>query len=271
MHEPRCLLVRERRERDRRRVRLAAAPGRATREQLRPRARDDEDRNIGEPVDELVGEVEQAVVGPVHVLEDEHEGPLVSERLEEAPPGGERLAAAIGSCFVVGRKPGERVEVGPDPARLCLVGQQPDDRLVELPDRVGRRIRLEDARLRLHHLAERPEADALAVGQRAPLTPGDEPVAAVDRSEQLGEQAALADPRNADERHELRRPLVAGALERGGEQLDLPLTPDERPAWAGEIDAEARTRLHDLPDGERLRLSLRDHRLGNAVLDRPLG
>ena len=41
------------------------------REQLRPGRADDEQRDVGHPVDELVDEVEQAVVGPVEILEDE--------------------------------------------------------------------------------------------------------------------------------------------------------------------------------------------------------
>ena len=35
------------------------------------------------------------------------------------------------------------------------------------------RVRLEDAGVRLHHLAQRPEADPLAVGQRPALAPVD--------------------------------------------------------------------------------------------------
>ena len=59
------LLVGQRRERERRGVELAAAPVRAALEQLGPRRGDDEQRDVGHPVDELVDEVEQALVRPV--------------------------------------------------------------------------------------------------------------------------------------------------------------------------------------------------------------
>jgi hypothetical protein len=64
-------------------------------EQLRPSGTDNQDRNAARPVGEVVDEVEQAVVGEMEILEDEHEGTLLCERLEEAPPGGERFVAAV--------------------------------------------------------------------------------------------------------------------------------------------------------------------------------
>ena len=73
VHEARGLVVGERRERDRRRVRLASAPAWPAREELGASGADDEDRHSARPVDEVVDEVEQAVVRPVQVLEDEHE------------------------------------------------------------------------------------------------------------------------------------------------------------------------------------------------------
>ena len=53
----------------------------------------------------MVDEVEQAVVGEVQVLEDEHERTLLGERLEEAPPGGERLAAPVGARLAAASSP----------------------------------------------------------------------------------------------------------------------------------------------------------------------
>ena len=58
--------------------------------------------------------------------------------------------------------------------------------------------------------------------------------------EEPGEQPALADPGNADERHELPRPLRAGALERGDEQLQLTVASHERGRrGTRHVDAEA--------------------------------
>ena len=68
-------------------ARRASSSGRAV--------HDHENRNPACPVDEVVDEVEQALVGPVQVFEDEHERPLLGERLEEAPPGRERLGPMV--------------------------------------------------------------------------------------------------------------------------------------------------------------------------------
>ena len=84
--EQRRLVVRQRRERECRRVELAAGPAGSTLEQLRPRGRHDQQRHVRHPVHELVDEVEQALVRPVQVLEDEDEWALLGEPFEEAAP-----------------------------------------------------------------------------------------------------------------------------------------------------------------------------------------
>ena len=90
---------------------LAAAPARPALEQLRPGGADDEQRHAGRPVDEVVDEVEQPVVGPVQILEDEHERALLGERLEEAAPGGEGLVAAVAGRSILRVEPDERPQV----------------------------------------------------------------------------------------------------------------------------------------------------------------
>ncbi len=54
-----------------------------------------QDRDAARPIDEVVDEVEQTVVGPVQVLEHQHQRPLLGKGLQEPPPGGERLAAPV--------------------------------------------------------------------------------------------------------------------------------------------------------------------------------
>src|SRR5919106_4077534 len=268
MDEARCVLVAERRERDRGAVRLAAAPGGPAREELWARSADDEHGDVREPVDQVVDEVEQAVVGPVQVLEDEHERPLLAERLEEPPPGGEGLSSAIAARLLCGQAD-ERAEVGLEPRRLRLVRHDPLDRLAQLARRLLRRIRFEDAGLGLDHLSERPVAHTLAVGQRAALAPPDETIAAVDGAEELAEEAALPDAGHADDAHELGHAIVGGPPEAGEQQLQLLVAADERRRGRrGEVDAEPRPRLYRLPDAHRLDLPLRLHRLVLAVLDR---
>ena len=68
----------------------------------------DEDRMVAAPVEEVLDEGDQPFVGPVDVLEDDHEGPLLGEPLEEAPPGGEEVLA-------VGRAPLRETEEMEEP------------------------------------------------------------------------------------------------------------------------------------------------------------
>ena len=118
-HEPRGVLVGKRRERDREGVRLAAAPGRSPLQQLRAGGADREQRDLADPLDERVDEVEQGVVGPVQVLEDEHERPLLGEALEEAAPGRDAL---LGAARVGLRDAGERSQVALEPRALGFLG-----------------------------------------------------------------------------------------------------------------------------------------------------
>jgi hypothetical protein len=227
--EPRNVRFREWRDRDGRRIRLAASPVRPPLEQLRPRRRNDEERRLGRPVDEVVDEVEQVVVGPVQVLEDEHERTALGERLEEAPPRRKGLGAAIHAAFALLGEADERPQLILYPPCGRGVRDQIGDRFAELGLGDLGRVRLEDGSLGLDHLRECPERDALAVGKRAPLTPLDEVLGIVVHDlPELPDQPALADAGDADERQKLRRPLRPGAGKCIREQIDLRLAPDER-------------------------------------------
>ena len=131
VQECRRLLLGERRQQDRRRVDLAAAPVGATRQQLGPGGAEDQQRHAARPVDEVVDEVEQRVVGPVQVLEDEDERALVGDRLEEAAPGREGLVAAVARCLV-GVEPGERAQAPLDPCGVGRIVDESLDRLAKL-------------------------------------------------------------------------------------------------------------------------------------------
>ena len=65
------VLVRQRLERDGEGIPLRGSPARPPLEQVRARCRDDEERHVAGPVHEVLDEVEQRVVGPVEILEDE--------------------------------------------------------------------------------------------------------------------------------------------------------------------------------------------------------
>jgi len=117
--ELRACDVGQRRQRQRDGIRLAASPPRPPLEQLRTRSREDEERDIGQAVDELVEEVEERVVGPVEILEHERQRPQLGERFQKAPPGGERLAGPRARIHAA--DPDERAEMAFEPLRLLLV------------------------------------------------------------------------------------------------------------------------------------------------------
>src|SRR5439155_21373 len=85
----------EGREAHRQGVSLAPTPTGPLLEQLRPSRAQDEQRHSAGPVDEFVHEVEQALVRPVEILEDQHDGVSLGKGLDEAPPRCEALGAPV--------------------------------------------------------------------------------------------------------------------------------------------------------------------------------
>ena len=63
----------------------------------------------------MVDEVEQAVVGPVEILEDEDERAPFGEGFEEPPPGGERLGLSIAADVLFVGEPDQRAKMALDP------------------------------------------------------------------------------------------------------------------------------------------------------------
>ena len=72
------LLLGERSQRDR-----VGGPCRARVEELRAREADERDRGTLAPADQVLEQVEERRLGPVHVLEHDDDGPLSRERLEQ--------------------------------------------------------------------------------------------------------------------------------------------------------------------------------------------
>ena len=183
--KPGRLRIRERGEGDGGGVPLSSTPARATLEQLGPGRAHDEQGDAGHAVREGVDEVEQRVVGPVEVLEDEHGRPLLGQRLDESTPGPERLVEARLSRRSGQLDAGQREEVALEPRGLRLVGGDVAHGARNLRRGLVRPVRLEDAGLRLDDLRQGPEGRALAVGQRAPLAPDDQVRVVVDGLEEL--------------------------------------------------------------------------------------
>src|SRR5262249_25462926 len=116
----------------------------------------------------MVDEVEQTVVGPVEILEHEHERPLFRGRLEEATPGGERLVA-----FRTLRRfeSGQWSRMTGEPLAFALVLNEAGNCLDELCLCLLQRVGVEDAGMRLDDFSERPVGDALPIGERSALPP----------------------------------------------------------------------------------------------------
>ncbi len=70
---------------------------------LGPGEREDEDRVVPAPVEQVLDERDEPFVGPVDVLEDHHERSLLGQPLEEAPPGGEEVLTVGSRAVARGR------------------------------------------------------------------------------------------------------------------------------------------------------------------------
>ena len=163
-------LLGERLEIERREAALPGAPGRATLDQLRPRKGDDEERMVPRPVEQVLDEVEQPRVGPLHVLEGEHGRVGLGQPLEEEPPGAEQLLLVarlmIGEAEQVSET---RLDEGP----LLRVEDVLVERGAQLLLGGGRLFVLGDPAAHAHHVRKRPVGHALAVRKAAAAVPVD--------------------------------------------------------------------------------------------------
>ena len=175
MHERRRLLLGERGEQDRRRVDLAAAPARSAREELRPRGADDEERHAPCPLDEVVDEVEQRARRPS--ADPRTRGRAAARRASASRK--RRQAANASPRWSSGSSPRSRARRARAKCRSthpASASSGTTARTAWWSFSIAWRwaVRLEDAGLRLHHLAECPERHAFAVRKRAAVAPVDE-------------------------------------------------------------------------------------------------
>ena len=215
---------RERLEVERGEVALAGAPVGPLLEELRPAERHDVDRRVPAPLDEVVDEVDQAGVGEVEVLEDQDDRGGRREPLEERPPGAEQLLRADARLDA---EQGQERRLDPAP----LVGVR--DVLGERSRRpwpgssAASSVSSRPAR-RADHLAERPEADPVAVGRAAALVAPDRLDEAVEVLEELPGEPGLADPARPDHADEAGPALARRGVEQVLEQAQLVVATDER-------------------------------------------
>ena len=176
---------------DAREVALGCAPRRAPLHQLRAREGDHVERMVPRPVEQVLHEVEQARVRPLHVLECEHGGIDLREALEEQPPGRKQVlsvgAVALG-------QPEELGEARLDEGLLLRIGEVLLERLAQLRARRVVPLVLGDPAAHPHHVGERPVGDAFAVREAAAAMPVGELRQAVEVLVELPREPGLADP-----------------------------------------------------------------------------
>ena len=206
-------------------VALAGAPRRAPFDELRAGQGDDQDPVVPAPFEDRFDEVDQPVVRPLEVLEDEDRQTLLGDPLDQSAGGSECLTEvdlARGAEAEEGEQPG----LHRPPLRLVR------DVRLERGDELGpahlRVVELGDPGPAADHLGQGPEGDALAVGRRPALVPVDVAGQPVDVLEQLPGQPGLADPGNAGDRYESRASLVVGRVEEVLEQAQLAVPTHER-------------------------------------------
>ncbi len=181
--------------------------------QLGPRCDDDEQRDPGAPLDEVLGQIEQEGLRPLHVVDREEDGPGRRE-------GGQQPADHEERLFRRRRASGEeRTDAVGDPGRLVTRSQGFDGR----PHRRAVRSFVETQRRAQggRERRERRAAGGVAPGHEHART-GREP------PRHLGEQAGLAEAGRSEDHGEPRARRGDGCLVYLGEAMELVLSSDER-------------------------------------------
>ena len=225
------------------RLGAAAAPGRASGScgrpvphvgpavaELGPRQRQHEDRVVSGPLEQVLDEVEQRrrrpTAGPRRRALSV---PRSAIRSKNSAPGREQLLAAVGASARRGpsRSGQPRLDPAPAPRGRARCSSSACGELRPVAELVGSSSAI-PARIRTIS-AERPERDALAVGEAAAAVPTDvvdEPVEVL--LELPGEPATCRCRPIPSDRDEPRLALVRGGVEEVLEQAELAVASDER-------------------------------------------
>ena len=100
---------------------LAESKVRPPLEQLRSCKRDDEDGPIAGPVEQVLDEVEHAIVGPLEILEGQDGRSALGDALKEGAPRAEELLARLPVGIVDAQQGTQR---GLEPAPLLRIGHE---------------------------------------------------------------------------------------------------------------------------------------------------
>ena len=242
-HEPDQELLhragREWLEVERAEVALAGTPVRPALEQLRAGQCDHVQRRVARPFEQVLHEVEQARIRPLHVLEREHGGVDVCEPLEEKPPGSEQLLLVPRLLL---DQPEQLRDPRLDEPPLLGIGDVLLECLPQLLERSSRLLLFDDPAPHPHHVCERPVGDAVAVGKTAPAVPVRELRQAVEVLVELPAEPRLADACNSGDRDQMRLALLGTGVEEVLDLAQFAVAADEGRLEAGRLERAARAR-----------------------------
>ena len=175
-------------------------------------------RRAAERASEMLDHIEEPLVGPLHVLEDEDERLHVRQLLRPA----ERSPRDLCAFHHVLRR-AEHSERHAEQIRdgLALAGQ------AQLLERLGCRVVVGDAGGGFDHRRDRPERDAFAVRQGSSR----EDRRALDARRELLDEPGLADARVAEHRREMCAPVTGRPVVGVAQQALLVLATDEACLW----------------------------------------
>jgi hypothetical protein len=161
----------------------------------------------------------------VDVLEDEHRRPRLRESLEEHARRGEEILLVADDAFL---EPEQVREARLGEAALLRIEEMLLDRRAKLFARARRLLVLDDARTSSHHVRERPEGDALAVGETAAGVPPNGSCETVHVLLELPREARLADAADPDDRDEVRAAVLGGRVVELLHEPELAIAAHER-------------------------------------------
>ena len=238
---------------DERGVPAATAPRTAAVEQLGTRGPDHEQRAANLAANPLE-QVEQRVLSPVQVLDEQNRRRFRRQLAEELDP---RLLEAVADGKGV-RAAGE-VEPQSEPEDLPLA---------EPPARLLLRFALQDSQVLSQNLTERPVGE-VAVGQTPPRVLNGLRRVSGEPPPELLHQRRLPDTRVADQRDDVRLPLLDRVVEDRLQQLELGAAADEGSRAASEAPRpHQRQCAHERLRHHRFGLALRVDRKCRPELER---
>jgi hypothetical protein len=179
---------------------------------------------VARPVEEVLDEVEQARVRPLHVLEGQYRRIALGQSFEEEAPRSEEVLLI--ARLVLGQTE-EMSEPRFEEVPLVCIEDVLLERLVELAQRRCRVFVFGDAAAHPQHVRERPVRDALAVGEATPAVPVDGVRDAVEVLVELPAQARLADSGDSGDRDEVSLALVGTRVEEVLDLAELAVAPHE--------------------------------------------